>query len=905
MILVKRFIIFIVVFNLLFRTFSDAQISDSLENRLEFAVSDTAKAMLYNDIARELINGQNPDYARALQYAGQGLELAEQMQFTKGEAELHRTMGIAAFFLNNYGQAITHYEQAIKLCEKMGDTNGLAQNYRNISLVYREQSKIYYSLDNLLNALSIWKQSNHVQGALDVYKEIIQLYQSLEGYQAAMDYAAQALQLAQENSNRQEEASLFDLLARINTSVGDIWAAEEYYGYSLKIYEELDDQLQIARITQNMAVDLYSNDSKKAMEMLRKSAAIYEKINPANVILYTIYNNIANLYQYENQSDSTVYYKEKALSKAIFSGNPQTIANAYYSTGIYYMNRNDVVRAEKDFQKSYDISLKSGLRNMLSYALSGLSSVSYRQGDYKTAISYLQKYQAINDSLTKEENKKNILQLTTQFEFEKAEKEKDETIKAQLARQQRAIKQQKMVVTVSSFILLFTVVLLGFVFRSIKLKKRANIKLEKQHREILCFNNELQKSNEELYTYKQSLEEMVKEQTDRLQKSEIQLRTLSDHLPGGCIYRKYMYPDGREFISYISGTAEEWLGMSAETIISDVHHFYQHIVPEDLERKRKLEQESVNAMSSYSCEYRLMKGEQEVWLLENAMPHADRNQSIVWDGIIVDITGRKNFEKELVTARERAEESGMLKSSFLANMSHEIRTPMNGIVGFLSFIGREDLSTEKRKAYIRIIRSNIQQLLQLIGDIIDISKMDSRQLSLNYIRFDLNALLNELEIFFQDFILTRDKKLELMLDRSQFVSPCIIKSDPVRVRQILSNLIGNAVKFTDKGYIQFGYRLIANRYQLYFFVEDSGIGVPDAKQKYVFNRFQQVHDENKRDIYGGAGLGLAISKSLVEMMGGEIGLQSETGSGTTFYFTLPYNRVTQGNFTPAFPQNRT
>lgn len=887
MMYLKRIIIFAVVFNGLFRIVS-GNIPDSLENALKRVTSDTAKVMVYNNFARKLMSGQSPDYSRALLYAQQGLTLAAQAQFPEGEVELHRTMGIAGFYMNNYDQAIEHYQQALNLCEKMHDNTGLAQNYYNISLVYREQSKIYYSLDNLLKALSLWKQSGNTDGALSVYKDIISLYQSVEDYQVAIDYAMQALELAQNTGNRQEEASLYDMLARINYSTGNVWAVEEYYDQSLQIYTALDDQLQIARITQNMAANLYSNNSEKAMELLRKSAAIYEKTSPASNSLYTVYNNIAQLYQAEGRDDSAMYYREKALSKSILSGSPQAMANAYCNAGMFYLDKGDMGRAEKDFKKSYDIALQSGLANIQSNALSGLSSVNYRQADYKTAMMYLHKYQNIKDSLTKEEDKKNILRLTMQYEFEKAEKEKNEAIKAQLTQQQQAIRQHQNMVTITSLALIFITVLLAFIFRSHKLNKQANTKLESQHREIGRINNELQEAHHELYRYKDTLEEMVKEQTVKLHQSEIQLRTLSDNLPGGCIYRKHVYPDGKEVVSYISSTAKEWLGLSAETIMADSSRFYRQIIPEDLERKRKIEKESTHAMASYSCEYRLMKGDREVWLLENTMPHADKNQSIVWDGIIVDITARKKFEKELIKAKERAEESDMLRSSFLANMSHEIRTPMNGIVGFLSFIEREDLSTEKRQAYTRIIRSNVQQLLQLIEDIIDISKIDAHQLPLHSIRFNLNTLLDELEIFFQDFIVEKDKKLELFLDRSRFVSPGIIESDPVRVRQVVSNLIGNAVKFTDKGYIRFGYELTDDSSHLYFFVEDTGIGVPEAKQEYIFERFRQACDEKTRAEYGGTGLGLAISKNLVEMMGGQIGVNSKAGTGSTFYFTLPF-----------------
>ena len=864
-------------------------IPDSLENRLKRAASDTAKVMEYNRFARDLISGQNREYHQAQQIAHEGLMLAEHVHFDKGRAELLRTIGSAYYFLSDFEQSLKYYEQALNICEKMQDSNGMALNYYNIHLIYDAQSKIYYSLDVLQKAMSIWRQLGNTNYEIIASRSIIQLYQDIGDLQLAKVYAEEALQLAIETGNRRQQALLFDMLATIHILIGGSKeVAEDYFQKSLQIYEELNDQLAVARITHNIASEIYLNDMEMAATLLRKSANIYEKLSPTHHHLFEIYNSFANMFQAINQDDSTKYFKKKALNKAILSENAQTIANAYDTTAMFYLQKGNINLAENYFNKAFEIAVKTELYSVQSSSLWGLSTVSYRKGDYKTAFEHLRKYQVMNDSLSREENKKNVQKLTMQYEFEKDMTEKNEAIKAQLERQQQAIKYQQIIVTIISIALLCTAILLVFVIRSHNRNRQANMKLEQQHREILHINSELQKSHCELSRYKDNLEKMVEEQTEKLQQSEMQLRTLSDNLPGGCIYRKYVFPNGKEIITYISNTAEEWLGINAETIMDDINRFYRQMAPEDLEKKRQLEQESIRSMSPYSCEYRLMKGDREVWLLENAMPHADENQSIVWDTIVVDITDYKKFEKDLIEAKEHAEKSDKLKSAFLANMSHEIRTPMNGIVGFLNFIEREDLPAEKRHAYTGIIRGNVQQLLQLIGDIVDISKMDSQQLSLHRITFDLNKLLNELEIFFQDFILKHDKNLELLLDRSEFISPCTIESDPVRLKQVVSNLIGNAVKFTEKGYVRFGYKLTENRDQLYFFVEDTGIGIPESKKEYIFERFRQAHDGKTQILYGGTGLGLAISKNLVEMMGGKINVDSEEGVGSSFYFTLPY-----------------
>ena len=243
--------------------------------------------------------------------------------------------------------------------------------------------------------------------------------------------------------------------------------------------------------------------------------------------------------------------------------------------------------------------------------------------------------------------------------------------------------------------------------------------------------------------------------------------------------------------------------------------------------------------------------------------------------------------KELVIAKEKAEESEKYKLAFLANMSHEMRTPLSGIVGLLHFIN-EDTSTTDRQEYIDLIDNSATQLLRLIDDIMDIAKIEAKQLIFAPVPVNINDLMRELKMFFNNHLhVNKKEQVELILDDSEFMKQCVINVDPVRLRQTLNNLLSNASKFTDNGYIRFGYQPINSNAQLYFFVEDTGIGIKESAQKYVFERFKQVHDRKKQTEYGGTGLGLTICKNIVEMMGGEIGVKSEEGTGTTFYFTLP------------------
>ena len=255
--------------------------------------------------------------------------------------------------------------------------------------------------------------------------------------------------------------------------------------------------------------------------------------------------------------------------------------------------------------------------------------------------------------------------------------------------------------------------------------------------------------------------------------------------------------------------------------------------------------------------------------------------------VALDITDRKLAEIELIHAKERAEESDMLKSAFLANMSHEIRTPLNAIVGFLNIITSEDMPREREQELFKIINNSAGQLTKLIDDIVDVAKIEAKQLNILPVATNINQMMNELLSFFETYLQTQNKSsVMLLLDDSGHYDNCNIMVDPVRLRQVLNNLIGNAIKFTEKGYVRFGYRQTAPD-KLEFMVEDTGIGMALDKYEIVFERFRKIGNH----FYGGIGLGLNIAYNIVQMMGGDIWLETAEGEGTTFYFDISLQPV--------------
>ena len=243
-----------------------------------------------------------------------------------------------------------------------------------------------------------------------------------------------------------------------------------------------------------------------------------------------------------------------------------------------------------------------------------------------------------------------------------------------------------------------------------------------------------------------------------------------------------------------------------------------------------------------------------------------------------DITQLKQAEKELTLAKEKAENADISKSAFLANMSHEIRTPLNAITGFAEILASANTEEEKAQ-YQEIIKMNADLLLQLVNDILDMSKIEAGTLEFVYTKVDINLLLSDLQQLFQMRVNEAGGNIQIIAEPG--LPSCTIETDRNRVAQVLSNFTTNAIKFTQEGNVRIGYK--ARDTELYFYVTDTGTGIPADKLPEVFGRFVKLIKEKK-----GTGLGLSISKTIVNKLEGQIGADSVEGKGSTFWFTIPY-----------------
>lgn len=272
-----------------------------------------------------------------------------------------------------------------------------------------------------------------------------------------------------------------------------------------------------------------------------------------------------------------------------------------------------------------------------------------------------------------------------------------------------------------------------------------------------------------------------------------------------------------------------------------------------------------------------------IFPIEISMAQWQTSSNQFYTGIIRDITVRKIAEEELFRAKEKAVESDNLKTAFLANMSHEIRTPMNAILGFSELLNDPDLDDQDKKLYITTINQASRQLLHIITDIVDISKIEAGQEATHPEVFNLNDLLEEIKIFFEPQ--AKRKNLKISLHKNIPAELSDIRSDPKKLRQILNNIIENAIKFTKTGVVDI--KVEPRNHQLSFSITDSGIGIDASLHVAIFDRFRQAELSYCRE-YGGTGLGLSLAKSYVEMMGGTIRVDSSPGNGSTFMFEIPW-----------------
>jgi len=382
-----------------------------------------------------------------------------------------------------------------------------------------------------------------------------------------------------------------------------------------------------------------------------------------------------------------------------------------------------------------------------------------------------------------------------------------------------------------------------------------------------------------------------KQAEEKLLESETKFRSFSENSP----YAIMIYQD--DVWVYSNPAALEISGFTQEEIHN--RKFWEFVVPESRDFVKQIGvKRQIGDVFKISYEVQILTKDGSakwVFLTGNSITFSGKPAGII---SVIDISDRKKMEFDLKAAVEKAQESDRLKSSFLANMSHEIRTPMNAILGFSELMGQPDTSRQEQVRYTVIINNAGKRLLHIINDIIDLSKLEAKQIEITRGSCNIYELVNAILESFRNMELLKQKtELSLVADLKEITPELELETDPVRLQQVLDNLVTNAIKYSRRGTITVGVREKQENSGRFveFFVKDTGKGIPAEKIPIIFERFRQV-EEN--EYHEGAGLGLSICKAFVEMLGGNIRVESEVDKGSLFTFCIPFSPVKSGKEIP-------
>ena len=811
--------------------FSQEQQPDPLQDHEKTAIDYLVLAKSYYAKSTE----------KAINYSTIALELALKTQNDSLKAQCYKAVGVANYYAGQSEKSLEMLDSAMRYFEMTQNQQEISNTYNNRGINFASLGKYNQAIKSYTEALQIHIQLKDSMRIAHINNNIGSLYYQLESFNEALPYFESAYELAEKSNDSST------MMSALNN-----WGLVEK---SLKNYD-------------------------KAMAVFRKSVSI-GKHNKDIVGTANSWHNIGLIHYLQNRQDSALIYFNKAAvlydQTGMLSGNNHLgIGNCYYDEGKYD-------KATEQFQKALNISYKTNDRLLRLDALRNLYETWLHIGMRDRAFEAVIHYHDLFDSIKNLFDSTAVQNLQARFEVNDKIQEVDHLLKEKAAQeklldqQKRQLYLQRILLIVSFLSLLIVIVLIFMLFR-------LNNKIRLTNRDLQQNNLALGEAKAALSLSHQSLSEQ-----------EELLRTLINATP--------------DFICFKNGRGQ-WLQANDALIslygLKDVDYRFktdQELIGHKPEYHDTLESNVLSDEITWQ-KGTITRSDEQIeaangeWMIFDVIKVPLFNADGSRKGLIVlgrDISIRKQTERKLEYALKKAEESDRLKTAFLSNMSHEIRTPLNAIIGFSDLLDEDDLTKEEKNRFIKLIHENGNTLLNLIGDIIDLARIEAGEVKINLDKCNITALFQNLH---DNYLGMMQKRSITQIDLQLSVpdKPITMFTDQLKLKQILTNLIDNALKFTEEGTILFGFVVNKNQLQqpetIQIFVKDTGVGIPQDKQGAVFERFIKINDGGKK-LYPGTGLGLSIVSQFVHLMKGNIRLESQEGAGSNFIITLPYQSQQQ------------
>ncbi len=847
-------IAFPVLFTFLcFSTSSQTNITDSLTAELNTA-SGEKRIKIYNLLAEEYMHISTD---KALEYSLKTIEYSKKQNSISCLAAAYGIHGKTLYFSGQYKHSIAYLDSSLNIYKELYDLENTIRIMVDLSSSYTNLNKYQFALKLLFDALKLSEENQYTYGIIYTQSYIANLYTATNDFSNAKEYIQKAIKLSEKTEHYLLLARNYGILGVVLMHQKLFIESVHYLKQALYLFSFHDNKIGKANTYVDIG-DYYIqiNDYKSALSNYRNALQIAIELD-YNRIKGTIYTKIGHTYEQQNNHQKSLEYNYKALNARESYGNKAFTGSSLINIGKNYYLMEVYDSAYIYYQRGLDIVKKTNNKKYIANCYYRLYKLFENQNNLFNALNYYIKYSDIKDSLIYESKAKELTEIQSRYELQQSRNE------IQIQNLKLAKQRQKII------ILVILITLTGVILLLLFYRYRTNKSISRQYQMLT-----------------KDLKNQYNKRTDELKEKEMQFRNLVEQIPMG-VYRTT--PDGmilfaNQEVAKILGyqKAEELHNINLE---SEKEHYRMTREKFKSEIRQKVEIKGIESVWT-------KKDGTKIFVSEYARLVKDsKGRELYYEGLVEDITQRKLAEQYLKKALEQAKESDRLKSAFLSTIQHELRTPLNSIMGFSELLSLEEDLPEDVLENIELIHNSGKKLLNIINDILDASLISTGKIKLNYQSCDIRKMISELfETFNERIKSSKDKQsLELKMILPTEKEKHIIKTDKTRLRQVLSNLLDNSIKFTYKGAIELGYQLSNNNY-VRFFVKDTGIGIPPEKQDIIFDQFRQAEETDTRS-FGGSGLGLSISKNLVEMLGGEIWVKSTVGKGSGFFFTIPLTKV--------------